>query len=63
MILNPEHFVTVEMSRHHATAEALTEISRHQRDRTGFAPRRARKARRGIVLRLASVAVGRTAHV
>ncbi len=63
MILNPEHFVPVEVSRHHAAALALSELSRHERDRTGFAPRRARKARRGIVVRVVSMTVGRTAHV
>jgi hypothetical protein len=63
MILNPEQFVPVEMSRHYAAAEALSAISRHQRDRTGFAPRARRKARRGLVVRLVSMTVGRTAHV
>lgn len=63
MILSPEHFVPVEMSRHHAAAEALSAISRVQRDRTGFAPRRTRKARRGLVVRVVSMTVGRTAHV
>lgn len=63
MILNPEHFVPVEMSRHYAAAEALSEISRHERDRTGFAPRRTRKARRGVVVRVVGMTVGRTAHV
>ncbi|WP_188110544.1 hypothetical protein [Aeromicrobium ginsengisoli] len=51
------------MSRHHAVAQALTELSRHERDRSGFAPRRTRKARRGFVVRLVSMTVGRTAHV
>ena len=63
MILSPETFVPVELSRHHAVAEALTEISRHQRDRSGFAPRATRKPRRGLVVRLVSMTVGRTAHV
>ncbi|KQV74277.1 hypothetical protein ASC61_04255 [Aeromicrobium sp. Root344] len=63
MILSPEAFVPVEMSRHHAVAMALTELSRHERDRSGFAPRRARKPRRGLVVRLVSMTVGRTAHV
>jgi hypothetical protein len=63
MILNPDDFVPLEMSRHYAAAEALSEISRHERDRSGFAPRRARKPRRGLVVRLVSMTVGRTAHV
>jgi hypothetical protein len=63
MILNPENFVSVEMSRYHAAALAMSEISRHERDRTGFAPRRVRKPRRGLVVRLVSMTVGRTAHV
>ena len=63
MILSPEHFVPVEVSRHHAAALALSELSRHERDRSGFAPRRARKPRRGLVVRLVSMTVGRTAHV
>jgi len=63
MILNPESFTRVEMSRHHAAALALSELARHERDRTGFAPRRARKPRRGLVVRLVSMTVGRTAHV
>jgi hypothetical protein len=52
MILSPEEFVPVEMSRHYAAAEALSAI-----------PRRPRKARRGLVVRLVSMTVGRTAHV
>jgi hypothetical protein len=63
MILSPEQFVPLEVSRYHAAALALSEISRHERDRTGFAPRRTRKARRGLVVRLVSMTVGRTAHV
>jgi len=63
MILSPEQFVPLEVSRHHAAALALSEISRHQRDRTSFAPRRARQHRRGLVVRLVSMTVGRTAHV
>jgi hypothetical protein len=63
MILSPEQFLPVEVSRYHATAAGLSEISRHERDRTGFAPRRTRKARRGLVVRLVSMTVGRTAHV
>jgi hypothetical protein len=63
MILNPEHLVPLEVSRHHAAALALSELSRHERDRSGFAPRRARKARRGLVVRVVSMTVGRTAHV
>lgn len=63
MILSPEHFVPVEVSRHYAAAQALSEISRHRRDRAGFAPRRTRKPRRGLVVRLISMTAGRTAHV
>ena len=63
MILSPEHFTPVELNRHHEAAEAMSEISRHQRDRSGFAPRRTRKPRRGLVVRLVSMTVGRTAHV
>ncbi|MEV7397565.1 hypothetical protein [Aeromicrobium sp. NPDC092404] len=63
MILSPEQFLSLEMNRHAAVAEALSEISRHERDTTGFAPRRSPRRRRGVVVRLASVAVGRTAHV
>ena len=63
MILSPEHFVPVEVSRHHAAGLAMSEISRHERDRAGFAPRRVRKPRRGLVVRVVSMTVGRTAHV
>ena len=63
MILSPEQFAPLELSRHHAAALALSEISRRERDRTGFAPRRTPKARRGLVVRLVSMTVGRTAHV
>ena len=63
MILSPEHFVPVEMSRHYAAAAAMSEIARNQRDRAGFATRPTRKPRRGLVVRLVSMTVGRTAHV
>lgn len=63
MILSPEHFIPVEMSRHHAAAEALSAISRRQRDQLGHVPRGRRTARRGLVVRLVSMTVGRTAHV
>ena len=63
MILDPEQFIALEVSRHHAAALAMSEILRHERDRTGVAPRRARKPRRGLVVRLVGMTVGRTAHV
>lgn len=63
MILSPEQFMSLEVNRYNAAALAMSEISRHERDRTGFAPRRSRRARRGLVVRLVSMTVGRTAHV
>ncbi len=52
MILSPEEFVPAELSRYYAAAEALSGI-----------PPNPRRVRRGLVLRVVGVLVGRTAHV
>lgn len=53
MILDPQQFVSTEMSRHHAMAEALSAVPRRRRG----------SRRRGPVLRLAVWATGRAAQV
>lgn len=53
MILDPQQFVSTEMSRHRAAVEALS----------GVPLRRRGGRRRGPVLRLAVWATGRAAHV
>lgn len=51
MIIDPLSFVPVELDRHMAAARALPRV-----------PRRKRRARRGIVVRLATFATGRSVH-
>lgn len=56
MIIDPESFVPVEVSRRLATAGG-------QQPRSATPPRRRQRRHRGPVLRLAAWATGRTAYI
>ncbi|MCW2840640.1 MAG: hypothetical protein JWR55_2123 [Aeromicrobium sp.] len=64
MIIDPQSFVVLEMDRHLAAARAAQAAQAARAPRAEIAARRRRPGRhRGLRLRLAAWATGRTAHV
>ncbi|MET1038114.1 MAG: hypothetical protein ABW075_07550 [Aeromicrobium sp.] len=64
MIIDPQSFIATEMDRHLAVARAAQSARAARMSRAAATPKRHRPGRhRGLRLRLAAWATGRTAHV